>query len=138
MTPNLSGRWQTRTALLATLGLIVSLVFFILDRGGPFFLVLFYVFLLGLGWDVVYILLQKLRWDRDWPTCFQIGAAVVEGVLIYALISTTGLPGITAGSVPSGLFIAQYGLVWLVTFIWVQGPMRLVSLSWRFHGGRFV
>jgi hypothetical protein len=138
MTPNLAGRWQTRAALLATLGVIVTSIFWAVDRAGPFFVVLFYVFLFGLAWDVIYILLQKFRWDRDWPTCFQIGAAVVEGILIYALISTLGLPGIKAGSVPLGLFIAQYGLVWLATFLWVQGPMRLVSLRWRFHGGRFV
>jgi hypothetical protein len=138
MTPTLTGRWQTRTALLATLGLIVTAIFWVVDLGGPFFLVLLYVFIFGLVWDIVYILLQKFRWDRDWPTCFQIGVAVTEGILIYALISTTGLPGIKPGSVPLGLFVAQYGLVWLATFLWVQGPMRLVTLCWRFHGGRFV
>lgn len=138
MTPNLMGRWQTRAVLLATLGIIVTLIFWLFDQGAPFFFVLFYVFLFGLAWDVAYIFLQRLRWDRDWPTCFQIGVAVVEGALIYILISTTGLPGIQAGSVPLGLFIAQYGLVWLTTFLWVQGPMRLMSLTWRFHGGRFV
>ncbi|HEV3309492.1 MAG TPA: hypothetical protein VG815_03120, partial [Chloroflexota bacterium] len=73
MTPTLLGRWETRTALLGTFGVVISLIFLAADQGKPFFAILGYVWLWGLAWDVVYILLQKLRWDRDWPTCFQIG-----------------------------------------------------------------
>jgi hypothetical protein len=122
---------------LGTFGVVISLIFLAADQGKPFFAILGYVWLWGLAWDVVYILLQKLRWDRDWPTCFQIGNAFTEGAFIYILLSTVGLPGVK-GSVPLALFISQYGLIWLTTFLWVQGPMRLVSLWWRFHGGRFV
>lgn len=138
MTPTLFGRWQTRTALLATIGLVVTAIFQIDRPSGPFFIVLFFVWLFGLGWDVVYIGLQKLRWDRDWPTIFQIGTAFTEGLFIWLLISGPGLPGIRSGSVSGKLFIAQYGLIWLTTFLFVQGPMRLVTPWWRFRGGRFV
>jgi hypothetical protein len=138
MTPILIGRWQTRVVMLGTLGLLITALFYLANRGGPFFLVLGYVLAFGLVWDIVYIALQKLRWDRDWPTPFQVANGIIEGALIYALIASTGLPGIKAGSVPPGLFVAQYGLIWLSIFLWLQGPMRVVFPWWRFRGGRIV
>ena len=137
MTPTLLGRWETRTALLATFGLVISLIFLVFDPSGPFIAVLIDVWFFGLLWDVVYIGLQKFRWDRDWPTCFQILTGFTEGAFIYILSRTTGLP-LVHGRIPLHIFILQYGLIWLTTFLWVQGPMRLVNLHWRFHGGRFV
>ncbi len=142
MTPTLMGRWQTRLAMLATWGVLISLVFAI-TRGPDgfnetFFYVLGYVALFGLAWDIVFILLQRLRWDRDWPAVFQFGAGVAEGALIYALIRWTGLPGIEKSAVSFGLFLAHYGTVWLVTFAWVQGPMRALFPRWRFTGGRVI
>lgn len=136
MTPTLVGRWQTRLAMLSTLGLLVTLIFAIVFDSLTFFAVLFWVFTLGLLWDVVFILLQSMRWDRDWPAIFQIGAGVLEGAVLYGLISFWGLPGIERGSIPPSIFSAHYGLVWLVTFAWVQGPMRAFFPFWRFHGGR--
>jgi hypothetical protein len=138
MTPTLVGRWQTRIALLGTLGVIVSALFAAVYGSGLFFLVLGYVALFGLAWDVLYIALQRLRWDRDWPAAFQVLNGIVEGALVFLLISTFGLPGIAAGSIPLWLFVLQYGLVWLVTFLWAQGPMRAIFPFWRFHGGRVV
>jgi hypothetical protein len=131
------GRWQTRLTMLLTLGVIVSAIF-ALTQTGPFFVVLAYVFGFGVVWDVIYILLQQLRWDRDWPMVFQVVNGVVEGGLIYGLILLVGLPGIDRGSVPPGTFIAHYGLVWLTIFIWIQGPMRTLLPRWRFQGGRVV
>lgn len=138
VTPTLLGRWQTRLYVLATWGVFISLLFWLAFRGGPFFAVLIYVLLFGWLFDIGYILLQKLRWDRDWPAVFQFLAGVFEGVVIYGFISTTGLPGIAAGSVSLGVFVAHYGLVWLVTFLWVQGPMRVWFPWWRFRGGRLM
>lgn len=138
VTPTLWGRWQTRLLTLLTWGALVTLIFWLAFRGGPFFLILFYVLLFGWLWDVVYILLQKLRWDRDWPAAFQVLASIVEGTILYVLILVVGLPGIERGSIPPGVFAAHYGLVWLVTFIWVQGPMRAWYPWWRFRGGRLM
>jgi hypothetical protein len=138
VTPTLPGRWQTRLLLLGTLGVIVSAVFAAIYGSGLFFLVLAYVALLGLAWDVIYIALQRLRWDRDWPAAFQVLTGIIEGALVYALISTVGLPGIPVGAIPVWLFALHYGTVWLVTFLWAQGPMRALFPFWRFHGGRVV
>lgn len=137
MTPTLMGRWQTRLIMLATLGVLVTAAFAV-TRPGPFFLILAYVLGFGLIWDILYILLQTLRWDRDWPAAFQVANGIVEGLLIYGLIAVVGLPGIQQGSVAVGTFVAHYGLVWLTIFVWLQGPMRVILPRWRFHGGRLV
>lgn len=142
MTPTLLGRWQTRIAMLGTWGVLISLIF-AWTRGEDgfnetFLYVLGYVALFGLAWDVAFILIQRLRWDRDWPGAFQLAAGIIEGALVFGLIRTTGLPGIEEGGVSIGLFIAHYGTVWVVTYIWVQGPMRALFPRWRFTGGRLV
>ena len=136
VTPTLMGRWQTRIATLGTLGLLVTAFFAVARQDETFFLVLGYVIAVGLAWDVIYIALQQLRWDHDWPAAFQVANGIVEGFVLYALIDGVGLPGIEAGSVALGLFSAHYGLVWLTTFVWVQGPMRAILPRWRFSGGR--
>ena len=138
MTPTLMGRWQTRIVMLATLGLLVSVFFALYYDDVTFYRVLLYVGIFGVVWDVIYILIQRLRWDRDWPAAFQVANGIIEGILIYLVIDNFGLPGIDDGSVPLGRFVAHYGLVWLSIFIWVQGPMRVVFPFWRFHGGRII
>jgi hypothetical protein len=132
------GRWQTRLVLLGTWGAIVTAIFAGAKSDETFFIVLAFVALFGVAWDALYIFIQQVRWDRDWPTSFQVGAAIVEGALIYALIEATGLPGIDQGAVGIGLFVAHYGLTWLSTFVFAQGPMRVVFPRWRYNGGRVV
>jgi hypothetical protein len=138
VTPTLPGRWQTRLVLLATLGALVAAVFALFNTGAAvtLYLVLLYVALFGLGWDVLYLVLQKLRWDRDWPPLFQLAGGVAEAALLFALLSTTGLPGIRGGTVPFGLFCAMYATVWFAIFVATQGPLRAIFPRWRFNGGR--
>ena len=142
MTPTLYGRWQTRLVTLGVLGAIVTAIFAVAYQDQhsirAFFLVLAYVVGFGVVWDLLYIALQKLRWDRDWPAAFQVANGIIEGVLVYVVIEFIGLPGIEEGSIPLWLFAFHYGLVWLSTFVWVQGPMRAFFPRWRFHGGRLV
>ncbi len=138
MTPTLWGRWQTRIAMLGTLGLLVTALFALAYEDRIFIYVLGYVAAFGLAWDVIFIALQRLRWDRDWPPVFQLAAGVVEGALLFALFEYVGLPGVDEDIVPLDRFVAHYGSVWLVTFMFVQGPMRALFPRWRFSGGRIV
>ena len=139
VTPTLIGRWQTRVFTLATLGVLVTAVFYVLSRFNPlFFFVLGYVLVFGLVWDLIYIMLQKLRWDRDWPAVFQVINGIIEGLFLYLIMSFFGLPGIPRGDVPGWVFLQHYGLVWLISYWWVQGPMRALFPWWRFRGGRIV
>ncbi len=144
MTPSLAGRWQSRLFVLGTIGVIVSALFAVSLSdpgvgGGVYFVILFYVALFGLAWDVAFIGVQRLRWDRDWPPVFQVAAGIVEGLVLFLLIDGGGLPGIPEQGVPFGSrFLPHYGLVWLLSFLWLQGPMRVLSTRWRFFGGRLV
>ena len=136
MTPNLIGRWQTRVATLGTIGLLITAIFALTRDDNTFYYVLGYVILFGLAWDVLYIVLQQFRWDHDWPAAFQVGTGLWEGVFIYVIVRAFELPEVPA--LVGEVFAAHYGLVWLSTFVWVQGPMRAFFPRWRFFGGRIV
>ncbi len=142
MTPTIFGRWQTRIVSLATLGAIATAIIAFANLGEPpakmFFMVLAYVAIIGLAWDFIYIALQRLRWDRDWPAVFQVANGIVEGIFIFVLIKYIGLPEIEKGSVPLWLFAIHYSSVWLAAFVLVQGPLRAIFPRWRFYGGRIV
>jgi len=138
MTPTLLGRWQIRIFLLATVGLLISFLV-ALSIGGNYqvpLLALLYVLLLGLAWDVLYQVITSYRWDRDWPTCYQVAAGVIEGALVWALILTTKLPGIPEP--PRFIvFLIQYGAIWLSIFLLTQGPLRIFWTNWRYQGGQW-
>lgn len=138
MTPTLLGRWQIRCFLLATVGLFLSLLVGLLVKNlfTPL-LALFYVLLLGLGWDALYQYIQTLRWDRDWPTSFQVVAGILEGAFLWGLIQTGKLPGV-AKTLPFLVFLAQYSSIWLLTFILTQGLLRTLWPKWRYQGGQWI
>ncbi|WP_293134357.1 hypothetical protein [Microcoleus sp. bin38.metabat.b11b12b14.051] len=142
MTPVLFGRWQTRIFLLATVGVLVSLPFFLGYLGTKespiYFWVLFYVGFFGLGWDVLYNFLQKFMWDGDWPGVFQFFAGIVEAVFLGFIIKIFGLPYIDKEVFDIPTFIQHYSLVWVSVYVssWVM--MRLLFPRWRFRGGQWV
>ncbi len=138
MTPTLLGRWQIRIFLLATVGLVIALLVGLII-GGKYqipLLVLLYVLLFGLVWDVIYQVITSYRWDRDWPTSFQVAAGVIEGALVWGLILTKTLPGISTPP-PFYVFLIQYGVTWLSIFVLTQGPLRIFWLKWRYQGGQW-
>ncbi|WP_080812789.1 hypothetical protein [Halomicronema hongdechloris] len=139
MTPTLLGRWQTRILLFGTIGLLITAIFAfcIVSPGGTvFWQVLGYVLLFGLLWDILYTLLQKLRWDHDWPAIFQLLAGIWEAVFVVMLVSAGILPGIE--SINFGWFLVHYTAVWLGIFITSQSLMRIWFPRWRFYGGRWL
>ena len=136
MTPTLPGRWQIRIFLLATVGLVISLIVSLIVKNTVPLFALLYVLLFGLVWDVIYQFITSFRWDRDWPTSFQVAAGFIEGALVWGLILTKKLPGI-AVTPPLIVFLIQYGLIWLSIFVLVQGPLRIIWLKWRYQGGQW-
>ena len=137
MTPTLLGRWQIRLFLLATVGLVISLIVSLIVRNSVPLFALLYVLLFGLVWDVLYQFITSFRWDRDWPTCFQVAAGVIEGALVWGVILTKQLPGI-AKPPPFGVYLIQYGAIWLSIFVLTQGPLRVIWLKWRYQGGQWL
>lgn len=147
MTPTLLGRWQTRFLLLGTVGVLITLMF------GAFYgnfitplALLGYVIIIGFGWDILYNFLQTCRWERDWPPIFFAGAGVIEGAFIWTLVKAdfvwnllglSQMPGV-ASDLTLAQFAAHYGTVWLVTFLILLGPIKIILLEWRFRGGRLL
>jgi hypothetical protein len=135
MTPTLFGRWQTRIFLFSTIGILITIPFFILSGVGTYFFILFYVAILGLIWDILYNFFQKLRWDRDWIGVFQLLAGIGEGLFLFSLIKLFKLPGIPE-DITFFTFAFHYSCVWLGIYTSSQTLMRILFPRWRFWGGQ--
>ncbi len=136
MTPTLFGRWQTRFFLLMLIGVPITIVFTAFAPGVGPLIILFLVMVLGFGWDVFYQLIQRQRWDQDWPPVLQLMAGIVELLLILTLVFVIDiLPGPTPNPI---FFLAHYWTVWVATFLASQSLMRLVFPRWRFNGGQWL
>ena len=145
MLPTLAGRIQTRIALLAVIGGLVTAVLCpvlpvsapLADRYRNGFVVLAAVAVLGVGWEFIYHFLMQWRWEKDWPTLFGLVTLVPEGLLLWLLLSAGLVPGI-AGTVPAPAFCIQFLAVWLAVWLVANGPMRVPFIRWRFRGGRLA
>ena len=147
MIPTLIGRWQTRIWLMNTIGLLITFGFAYIvgDFMAPF-LILTYVTSFGIVWDIIYDWLQSKRWDRDWPPMFFVISGIVEAGWVWGLIQAdmlwdwAGLTSLAAilQNVTLPNFIAHYSVVWLVTFLIMLGPIKILSLKWRFQGGQWL
>ena len=142
MTPSLLGRWQTRLFLLGTVGVISTLPFALgwLGAGASFiyFWVLFYVALLGLGWDVLYDLAIRFSWDYDWPGILQLVAGVWEGLFLSVLLSQVGLPFLNRNGFIGWDFWLHYSWVWVWIYLSSWVVMRLLFPRWRHRGGEWI
>ena len=131
MTSTLLGRVQTRLFLVFTVGLLWTLVLtpFL---GGPYratLTTLGWVALLGVVvWEPFFHLLQQFRWEKDWPAMFLLLQAIPEGLLVW----------IVADPMSGGTFLIHFATTWLAIFLFLQGPMRVPFLRWRFRGGRIL
>jgi hypothetical protein len=144
MVPTLAGRLQTRIFVLVVIGGLTTLVVTPL-LGSPVslsqlyratFVVLAAVLVLGLLWELLYHLLQQFRWEKDWPTLFGLLTGINEGLLVWLLLVSGLLP--TGVDIGAGDFLAVFISVWIVSWLWVNGPMRVPWIRWRFRGGRLV
>lgn len=144
MTPTLFGRIQTRFFLLAVVGGLWTLVLApwlpgsgsLGDRYQATFTVLALVAVVGVGWELLYHLLQQFRWEKDWPILFGLLQGIPEGVLAWAILQSVTLPG--DPRIGGSAFLIHFASTWLVTWLFAIGPIRVPFLRWRFRGGRFV
>ena len=138
VTSTLLGRIETRLFLVFTVGLLWTLVL------TPFLPVPYRVTLTTLGWvallgvvvwEPFLHLLQQFRWEKDWPAMYLLLQAVPEAVLVRVVLDRT-LD--TAAPVGVGTFALHFATTWLAIFLFLQGPMRVPFLRWRFRGGRIL
>jgi hypothetical protein len=141
MLPTLNGRIQTRIFMLATLGSLITLVLTPVLPGDPdyqtTFIILATVLVLGIGWELIYHLIQQFRWEKDWPTLFGFVTCVNEGALVWLLLKLDVVPGID-GEVPFDAFLIDFLVIWMAIWVVVNGPMRVPFIRWRFFGGRLL
>lgn len=149
MTPVLDGRLQSRVWITAVIGGIWTLLIgpFLPGTGGAslgdvyrnLYIVLGCVLVLGLVWELIYHGLQQYRWEKDWPTFYGFLTMINEGIVVWALIKYVGVgPLLDAGEVPLSTFLVHFITTWLVTWLWANGPMRVMFIRWRYNGGRIV
>lgn len=145
MIPTLAGRLQTRVFVLATVGAVLTalIVPVLPATPGPLgttyktaFLMLLAVIVVGLGWELLYHLLMQWRWDKDWPTLFGLVTIVPEGLVMWALIDSGLVPGVDG--VALATFATMFVFVWVGQWLFVNGPMRVLSVQWRLRGGRLL
>lgn len=149
MTPTLYGRIQTRLVLLATVGVLWTLLIGPLlvgimsddDAGlGDVYRLAFgalvLVAVVGIVWELIYHGLQQYRWEKDWPTLFGLVLGLPEGIVTLLLLSA-GLPW-DVGDVPVGAYVVHFATTWIIVWLFANGPMRVVALRWRYDGGRLL
>jgi hypothetical protein len=137
MTLTLSGRIQTRLALLAVVGVPWTMMIAPLLPGGVRYghalASLPVIAVLGVGWELLYHGCQQLRWGRDWPSVFALAAGIPEGALAWPVLRTLGL----APRSPFG-YALFFGTTWLLIWLVAQGPVRVIAPWWRHTGGRLI
>ncbi|MFZ9015547.1 MAG: hypothetical protein ACO225_07250 [Ilumatobacteraceae bacterium] len=144
MTPTLIGRLQTRLAVTVLVGGVWTLFVSVFlpgggagygDRLATALGVLFTMLLLGLVWEFVYHWLMGFRWEKDWPSLLGLVTGLNEGIVLFVTIRAGGAPGV-GSELGTDAFLIHFVTVWLVTWGWLQGPMKVVDPRWRFRGGR--
>lgn len=144
MLPTLMGRIQTRIFVIAVIGGLWALVIgpllpgggTVSDRYRAMYGVLLIVGVLGVAWELVYHGLMQFRWEKDWPTLFGLLTGIPEGVVAF-LVARSGVLHATE-HIAGSAFLVGFGTTWLVTWLWVNGPMRVFTVHWRFRGGRLL
>ena len=144
MLPTLNGRIQTRVLVTLVVGGLWTLLVTPLlplpawtAAYATTSCVLLALTVLGVGWELLYHLLQQFRWEKDWPTFFGLVTAVNEGVALWLLLAYGAVPGVD-GPVPGAAFLIQFVTTWLVVWLTVNGPLRVPFVHWRFRGGRLL
>lgn len=144
MTYTLSGRLQTRLIILGGLGAVwTALITAVLPTRLPLgasyrttFTVLALLVALGVLWECLYHLVQQRRWDRDWPQLLTLVAGLWEGLALWALLGTDtwfwDVP------VTGRAFWLQIGSTWLLYWLVLIGPVRVLLTDWRYRGGRIL
>jgi hypothetical protein len=144
MTPTLFGRWQTRILLYLVLGLPITLLYSLyLNRWTwpPFwdpFVFLSLILALGLVLDILYIQLQNLRWDADWPFAFQFVVSIGEFLLVWWLMSEGWFDSLLVdggGRIPFTTAAYHFACVFVPSFVALLGFLQIFFVRWRYKGG---
>ena len=151
MLPTLAGRIQTRIFATLVIGGVWALFIglFLPGVSGAAYSdklkaeigLLLVLTVLGVGWEIVYHGLMQFRWEKDWPTLFGLATLVNEGLLTYWVAVKHGFDHGWVKydhGLPKSTFLFAFLTTWIVVWLWVNGPMRIFTVHWRFRGGRLI
>lgn len=162
MLPTLLGRWQTRILLFLCVGLPISALYAVWLAGvapvptgvvRPWLRslgqvvydvrplqILCLLLIVGIVLDLLYIGLQQLRWERDWPFAFQFCFSIVEFFIVIGLIRYDVLAFMPASWVSANdypYFFLHFGLVLFFSFLGLLGFIQIFMVRWRYKGGEW-
>jgi hypothetical protein len=95
-------------------------------------------------WEPIYHFLMQFRWEKDWPAFFQLLEVVPEGLSTFLLLHVAVLnPFGDIGPdkqqyVPGLAYIFLFSTTWIIVWLFVNGPMKIFFVRWRFRGGRLI
>lgn len=146
MIPTLNGRIQTRLFAVLVIGglwtLLISTFLPGVGDGAPAgevykmtFSVLVTVAVVGVVWECIYHVLMQLRWEKDWPTLFGLLTGINEAVVLWALIRADLIPNVSE-FLPNRTWLTHFITTWIIIWLWLNGPMKVVFHRWRVRGGR--
>ena len=151
MIPTLSGRIQTRIWLILFIGIPWTLIITpflpnnrdliegsgLIDTYKTTFTVLGVVLVLGVFfWELIYHFLQQYRWEKDWPVMFTFFEVINEAILAYVVFKALNLDEKFGATATNATFWWHVVTTWMVMWLFVLGPIKVLFIRWRFRGGR--
>ncbi|HEY4331758.1 MAG TPA: hypothetical protein VGM78_04290, partial [Ilumatobacteraceae bacterium] len=109
----------------------------VLDTYRATFSALAIVLVLGVFvWELIYHFLQQFRWEKDWPVMFTFFEVINEAWLAYFVFDKLHIGRHTHFAASNGTFWWGIVTTWIVMWLFVLGPIKVVFVRWRFSGGR--
>lgn len=159
MTPVLMGRWQTRTFVTFTVGLVWTILvtpFLFLSTPDGYKVALSIdgglgdVYKLTLAalvvtwfvgivfWDPVDHFLMQFRWEKDWPAFFNLLQVFPESLTTFLLLHVGFINPLPVTYVPVLAYLFLFFSTWYLVWLAGNGPMKIFFVRWRFFGGRII
>ncbi|MEO7398785.1 MAG: hypothetical protein ABIW84_09495 [Ilumatobacteraceae bacterium] len=151
MIPTLSGRIQTRIWLILFIGIPWTLIITpflsnnrdliegatLLDTYKTTVSVLGIVLVLAVfGWELLYHFLQQFRWEKDWPVMFSFFLVIPEAIVAKIVFNALDIGEKFNATATNATFWWHLVATWMVMWLFVLGPIKVLFIRWRFNGGR--
>jgi hypothetical protein len=150
MIPTLSGRIQTRIFLILFIGIPWTLIITpflpnhrhltggkLIDTYKSTFTALGIVLVVGVFfWELIYHFLQQFRWEKDWPVMFTFFEVINEAIVAYLIFKGLKIDTKFNATATNATFWVDIVSTWMVMWLFVLGPIKVLFIRWRFTGGR--
>ncbi|MCU1396139.1 MAG: hypothetical protein JWM34_4567 [Ilumatobacteraceae bacterium] len=150
MIPTLNGRIQTRIFLILFVGIPWTLIITpflpnnrdvtggsLIDTYKTTFTVLGIVLVLAVfGWELIYHFLQQFRWEKDWPVMFTFFLVIPEAIVAKLVFDALDIGTKFGATATNATFWWHIVTTWMVMWLFVLGPIKVLFIRWRFSGGR--